>query len=122
VQAAREKEKADMRVRGWGIWVGVVMVLVSSGLALALHGQWQDRYTTAGGVPCCGVHDCVKAHVRLLVMQAETVTVEINEVELTIPAKSFHTSEDSTDWWCAIFPDKPPAAWNTRCVFLAVGS
>jgi hypothetical protein len=80
------------------------MVLVSSGLALALHGQWHDRYTTAGGVPCCGVKDCVKAHVWLLVMQAETVTVEINEVEVTIPAKSFHTSEDSVDWWCAIFP------------------
>ena len=122
MQAASEKEKAGIHVRGLSICVGMVLVLVSSALALALHGQWQDHYTTAGGVPCCGGHDCVKAHVRLLVMKSETVMVEINEVEVTIPAKSFHTSEDGTDWWCAIFPDKPPAAWNTRCVFLAVGS
>ena len=103
MQATSEKEKAGMCVRGWSICVGVVMVLLSSALALALHGQWQDHYTTSGGVPCCGEHDSVKAHVRLLVRQAETVTVEINEVEVTVPAKSFIPQRMAGIRWCAIF-------------------
>ncbi len=91
-------------------------------ILLAMHGNWHDRYSTAGGVPCCGPHDCTMAHVRVLEMGNQTMTIEINGEQVVIPARSFHQSEDSHDWWCAADPAKPIASWNTRCVFLAVGS
>ena len=91
-------------------------------LLLAMHGNWHDHYTTAGGVPCCGRSDCTMAHVRVLEMGNKTITIEINGEQVVIPVRSFHQSEDSHDWWCAADPTKPIASWNTRCVFLAVGS
>jgi hypothetical protein len=103
--------------------LGILMGLLCASGALALHGHWISHYTDASGVPCCGMHDCVKTSMRVLHADKTTLVLEISGAFLVhIPQGSFFPSEDDSDWWCALDPAKPPSTANTRCAFLAVGS
>ena len=108
------------------VWVVIALMGLSltGGFyaAFAQNGYWTDKYQGAGATPCCGARDCFKVHARLLGQTPTVVTLEVNGVVLTIPSLSFHTSEDSADYWCALHSDEPISSENTRCAFLAVGS
>ena len=105
-------------------WLFVIpLTFTTTPQAVALHGHWIDHYQSATGMSCCGVRDCVKTPLRLLDMTPDTVTVELPQLRkvITIPRQSYHASEDTHDYWCAVKQDQLPSTDNTRCVFLAVG-
>ena len=107
----------------WVYGYGLLCGLILASAAWATHGHWISHYTDATGTPCCGLHDCVAVHLRVVRSDAVTVTIEINGyAPFPLPQGSFYPSEDREDWWCAKSVAEPPSALNTRCAFLAIGS
>lgn len=100
-----------------------MLFLTMSALAWGQHGNWHDRYTSAGGTRCCD-KDCVRAAGRLMA-QAEAGTVlEVNGSLVTLPPQSVHASEDGAFWVCLIGlveATAPLRSEQIRCAFVATG-
>ncbi len=103
-------------------WVWACLgLLFCATLVLAMHGNWQDHYTTASGITCCGPRDCVRVTARLLrPLEENMVEVEIDGLPHQLPQGSLHLSEDHSDWACwGMRGNDLPVL---RCVFLAIGT
>lgn len=94
-------------------------------VSLALHGEWQDHYTDATGIKCCGVRDCIRTVGRLLGRDGDRTQVEVQGIPLWMPAASVHNSEDGDFWVCikhSLNRTQPLKSEDIRCVFVAIGS
>ena len=105
------------------ILLAVVLPLTQQ--TMALHSEWQDHYTDATGIKCCGVRDCIRTIGRLLDRTSELVQVEVQGIPLWMPAASVHNSEDGAFWVCvkhSLDVKKPLRSDDIRCVFIATGT
>lgn len=87
------------------------------------HHSWHDHYTSAAGTRCCD-RDCVRAAGRLMNQTDAGMTLEINGVLVTVPAKSVHPSEDGAFWVCLVGIAEATAQLRSeqvRCAFFAIG-
>lgn len=101
----------------------VVMSIFLASPLFASHGHFIDHYFAADGMTgCCGPQDCPQIPLRLIHADAEHVTLDIQGKSVTILRKSFHISEDASDYLCLIEIALPITAENIRCAFIAVGS
>lgn len=96
------------------LWIAGILVL-------ALHGAWQDHYTGAGGIPCCGALDCVKVYARIVEQTSHGTMVEVNDTTLLLPHAAVHQSEDLHDWLCQRHSQDGLHVDNIRCLFIAIG-
>jgi hypothetical protein len=93
----------------------------------ANHGHWIDRYRNANGFSCCGLHDCVKVHARLVEDRGTIWLAEVNGTRLELPKGSVFLSQEPIDYWC--HQEQPPclpprleiSPGCGRCLFVAVG-
>lgn len=104
------------------LFLAVCGILIGASGVFAVHGHWTDHYSSASGTACCGARDCQKVHVRVLRQTQDIVVMEVNGILVLLPSKSFHPSEDGSDYWCTKHIDETISTENTRCVFLAVGT
>ena len=83
--------------------------------------QWTREFKSADGVPCCNMGiDCREAPVRMLRVNGETVTMEIDGEVVDLPEKSVHQSPTMHSAYCLRFGIKPTAD-TVRCAFFVVG-
>jgi len=85
------------------------------------HGIWQDRYTDAQGMRCCGPRDCTAVPVSILIHDGLKVEALVMGIRVTVPAQSVHQSEDMQSWWCRKDADRLPRDDNVRCLFYVTG-
>lgn len=97
--------------------VGVLIAMV-----YAQHGSWQDKYTNAEGMRCCGPVDCQAVPVSIVLHDGAKVQALVMGIAVTVPAASVHPSEDMRSYWCAKRNDEVPVDDNVRCLFYVVGS
>lgn len=111
-------------VLSWLCAFCVITALSCVPLAFSEHAGWQDHYTDAIGVPCCGTRDCRRTVGRLLDRDGDQVQAEVQGVPLWISSYSVHPSKDGAFWVCvkgSLDGKHPLASEQIRCVFLATG-
>ena len=107
------------------IWWGGVVLALWWCVALAEHTEdtnWTRLYKSADGVSCCNMGvDCKEAPVRILGIEGEVMTVEVDGEVVTLKSGSVHQSPTMRSFYCVKFGAKPTTD-GIRCVFWAIGT
>lgn len=127
------KEPREKPMRTNGTWVfilaaiafvALMLLLIFSVSANAMHGDWTDHYKSVNDVPCCHLErDCLPTQVRIIKMEDGVVTAEVAGEVIMLPQKSVHLSEEMTTYRCRRWgqPEDKVTSDNTRCIFFSIG-